>query len=92
MPFGQAGHLRDEVTGEGGRARQAGVAVVLARRPVLREVDPRTLLSTQGGLDRAGVIHYLGPAFADIGLTYADHDSIGEANLVVYLSARDGPD
>lgn len=90
VPFGHAGHRRDEVTGEGRRRRDAAIAAVLARRPVLHEVDPRTLLATQGGLDRAGVLHYLGSAFADIGLTYADHDSVGNADPVVYLRARDG--
>jgi len=72
VPFPLAGHLKDELRGERGRLRHAAVMAVVSRAPVLHHIDPRELRATQGGLDRQGVLYYLGTAFAQLGLTYAD--------------------
>lgn len=89
VPFRLAGHLKDELRGEHGRSRQEAVRAVVHRPPVLHLVDPRELLATQGGLDREGIRFYLGPAYPDVGLTYADREDPGNADPVVYVRARD---
>ena len=92
VPVPLAGHLKDELRGERGRLRHAAVMAVVSRAPVLHHVDPRELRATQGGFDRLGVMYYLGPAFAQLGLTYADHGDPGNAHPGVYVRAPDGSD
>lgn len=90
VPFDQAGHLKAEITGAGRVRRGEAVARVLRARPWLEQVDPRGLLATQGGLDREGIRYYLGTGFTRWGLTYADRDSVGNADPVILVRARDG--
>jgi len=90
VPFGQAGHLKTEITGAGLGRRDAVTARVLTARPQLEQVDPRRLLATQGGLDREGVRYYLGTGSLRWGLTYADRDDVGNADPVILVRARDG--
>ena len=89
VPFDQAGHLKAEITGAGRVRRSEAVARVLNARPRLEQVDPRGLLATQGGLDREGIRHYLGTGYTRCGLTYADRDSVGNADPVILVRARD---
>ena len=67
VPFVLAGHQRTEVSGDGLRQRQKLIDAVVHAAPVLVEVDPRGLRATQGGLDRDGVVHYLGAVFHERG-------------------------
>jgi len=90
VPFVLAGHLRTEVSGDGLRQRQELIDAVVHAPPVLVEVDPRLLRATQGGLDREGVVHYLGTVFHERGITYADHHDPGNADPVVLVRERDG--
>jgi len=90
VPFVLAGHLRTEVSGDGLRQRQRLIDAVVHAPPVLVEIDPRGLRATQGGLDRDGVVHYLGPVFHERGITYADHDDPGNTDPVVLVRERDG--
>lgn len=90
VPFEQAGHLKAELVGAGRARRDEALARVLRNRPHLEQVDPRGLLATQGGLDREGVRYYLGTGYPWWGLTYADRHSIGNADPVIWLRARDG--
>ena len=90
VPFDQAGHLRAEITGAGKSRRDTAIARVLRARPRLEQVDPRGLLATQGGLDREGIRYYLGTGFTRWGLTYADRHSVGNADPVILVRARDG--
>jgi len=90
VPFVLAGHLRTEVSGDGLRQRQKLIDAVVHAPPVLVEVDPRGLRATQGGLDRVGVVHYLGPSFHERGTTYADHHDPGNTDPVMLVRDRDG--
>ena len=90
VPFVLAGHLCTEVSGDGLRQRQGLIDAVLHAPPVRVEVDPRGLCATQGGLDRDGVVHYLGTVFREQGTTYADHNDPGNADPVVLVRERDG--
>jgi len=90
VPFVLAGHLRTEVSGGGLRQRQKLINAVVHAPPVLVEVDPRVLRATQGGLDREGVVYYLGTVFHERGTTYADHHDPGNTDPVVLVRERDG--
>lgn len=90
VPFVLAGHLRTEVSGGGLRKRQQLIDAVVHAPPALVQVDPRGLRATQGGLDREGVVHYLGTVFHEQGTTYADHDEPGNTDPVVLVRDRDG--
>jgi len=90
VPFVLAGHLRTEVSGDGLRQRQELIDAVVHAPPVLVGVDPRGLWATQGGLDRDGVVHYLGSVFHERGITYADHHDPGNTDPVVLVRDATG--
>ena len=90
VPFVLAGHLRTEVSDDGLRQRQQVIDAVVHAAPVLVEVDPRGLRATQSGLDRDGVVHYLGTVFHEQGTTYADHHDPGNTDPVLLVRERDG--
>lgn len=48
--------------------------VEAVQNPVLHDVDPTTLKSTQGWVTRAGVAHYLTPEYDRTGKVFADAD------------------
>jgi hypothetical protein len=73
-----------------GRGCQRLIDAVVHAPPALVAVNPRQLRATQGGLDREGVVHYLGTVFHEQGLTYADHDDPGNTDPVVLVRERDG--
>jgi hypothetical protein len=60
------------------------VQEVLRRAPVLHEVDPVTLHSTQPRITRAGVDYYLGGQYERTGTTFADMHDAGNRYPVVY--------
>ena len=90
VPFKLAGHLKNEVTGDGMRRRSDAVAKGLSEPPHLQEVDPRELMATQGSVTREGVAHYLGPQFQQHGTLYADVHNQGNQHPTVYQRERDG--
>jgi hypothetical protein len=54
-------------------------------------VDPRTLHSTQRGLTRGGVQHYMNdPSYEETGATYADAEKIGNRYPVIYSRKEAG--
>jgi hypothetical protein len=62
------------------------VKKVLREKPVLEDVDPRILKSSQPSITRAGVSHYLSDGdHAKTGRTFADHGNVGNAHPVVYV-------
>jgi hypothetical protein len=56
----------------------------------LKSFDPRTLVSTQSGITRAGVSYYLGKEYARTGKTFADQDQHGNQYPVVYHKKTTG--
>lgn len=58
-------------------------AVADPSHPV-EDLDPRTLKSSQTGITRAGVEHYLGEDYSRTGRTYADQQQPGNRIPVVY--------
>ena len=61
-----------------------GTVDAALREPVLSDVDPRNLHSTQPGLTRQGVDYYLGDEYQETGTTFADQDQAGNRYPVVY--------
>ena len=82
-PWPRAGRKKRRADFDQGR-----VDAALAN-PVLSEVDPRSLHSTQPGITRSGVEYYLGDEYERTGSTFADQDSAGNRFPVVY-SREDG--
>lgn len=64
---------------------------LLDEPPVLTEIDPRGLRSTQPALTRPGVAYYLTRAYVTTGRTYADYDRTANRYPVVYRR-EDGQD
>lgn len=89
VPFRLAGHLKDEVTGEG-LARRTKATMEGLQQPVhLQDVDPRNLMATQGSVTRAGVEHYLGQQFHQKQELFADQHNLGNQHPTVYQRERD---
>lgn len=79
-PFPSAGRRKDEKLYD---ANLVGEAV---RGPsVLRKIDPRTLVSVQPGITRAGVAYYMGNKYARTGKTFADQGMPANAYPLVYV-------
>lgn len=89
VPFRLAGHLKNEVTGEGAIQRKKAIAHGLQQPVELHPVDPRNLMATQGSVTREGVAHYLGPQFHENQTLFADKDNAGNAHPTVYQRDRD---
>lgn len=71
---------------------QEAVDKNLKNPPELRDVDPRTLQSTQPQVTRAGVRHYASGEYEKSGTTFADQGNAGNRFPVVYARAREGSD
>ena len=89
-PFPAAGHQIREMQQPALGARQELVHKVLQSPVSLTDVNPRELRSSQPGITREGVAHYLrGRQWEHEGATYADKNNIGNKFPVVYHRARD---
>lgn len=84
-PFPRAGQRKDRQMVD-----QETVAKHLKNPPVLTDVDPRTLQSTQPAITRGGVKHYLSGEYERTGATYADQGNAGNRYPVVYARSREG--
>jgi hypothetical protein len=59
--------------------------------PELGDIDPRSLHSSQRGLTRGGVQHYMNdPSYEELGETYADAHSIGNRYPVILARQEAG--
>ena len=66
-------------------------AAIRRTPPELSDVDPRTLHSTQRGLTRGGVQHYMSDkSYEETGATYADQEKVGNRFPVIYSRAEAG--
>lgn len=86
-PIGAPPHPKWEVRSKQGVRYNASDVQTAIRRtpPELSDVDPRTLHSTQRGLTRPGVEHYMtDPSYDATGATYADSEKIGNRYPVIY--------
>lgn len=90
VPFRSAGYLKTERSGPGLAAHREAVAKGVHAPADLVQVDPRLLQSTQPGVTRAGVAHYLNDRqWESGGATYADQGNAGNAYPTVYRRSRD---
>jgi hypothetical protein len=86
-PFPRAGQRKGQHSYD-----EEAVHKVLRNPPELRDVDPRTLHSTQPAITRAGVKHYLSGEYEKSGTTFADQGNVGNRFPVVYRRSREGTD
>lgn len=82
-PWPRAGRQKRRADFDQGRVDAA------LRNPVLSEVDPRNLHSTQPNITRQGVDYYMGTEYERTGSTFADQGQAGNRYPVVY-SREDG--
>ena len=82
-PWPRAGQSKRRGSFDQGRVDDA------LRNPVLSEVDPRNLHSTQPSITRQGVDYYMGSEYEETGRTFADQGQAGNRYPVVY-SREDG--
>lgn len=82
-PWPRAGRQKHRGDFDQGRVNDA------LRNPVLTEVDPRNLHSTQPSITRQGVDYYMGDEYERTGTTFADQGNAGNRYPVVY-SREDG--
>jgi hypothetical protein len=60
------------------------VAKALSGPVELTQTDPRQLHSSQAGITRDGVEHYMGNSYNETGETYADQGNVGNRHPVIY--------
>lgn len=66
------------------------VGAMLRKPPVLEDVDPRVLHSTQPSIVRAAAQHYLTDEHAKTGKTYEAGHNVGNSHPVVFIDTATG--